>query len=291
MAVVCGGYGRFGVSDGICSGHGQAVALQSIRRPHVIAVVGAEDSVNIQFTPFLVKQGHKVGIELGIANNSLAIITIGIIEVEKDMFVGLVVVCVNTYAAFKLHPVGRLEEQRALAKEAVLHVAVGVLVDVEVGVHVEVAVPVVEGVVACCILLVPVLLQALHVNLTARPLEQRDHRVVAAVALADKVVAVGVGVVGVGLHPDHLVEFYLRVDHTAEALLVGVGHGTRLSAVGERSTHVGSVADRGDADHVVLRDTRLEEVTDVVGPRYPFGSLAVAVELRSLDADVEAGTP
>ena len=155
----------------------------------------------------------------------------------------------------------------------------------------EVVVPVVVGVVACCILFVPVFLQALHVDLTACPLEQGDHGVVTAVALADEVVAVGVGVVGIGLHPDHLVEFYLRVDHTAEALLVGVGHSTRLSAVGERGTHVGSVADRGDADHVVLRDTRLEEVADVVGLRYPGRGLAVAVELRGLDADVKAGTP
>ena len=291
-AVVHGGHGvSHLVADGIDTGDHQRIGSDLLIEILGVAVVGAEDGGDVEIADGLVRRGDEVGIQLGVGDVRGIEGTLRVIEFEVGLLEHAGVVVVETETAFDLEPVERVEIQGRLAEHTVALVAVRVHVDVEVRVDVVAGVPVVHREVAGGILLVPVLLHGLHVDLTAAPGHQGVQRVVAAVALVHQVVALGTGVVACEVEGEEAVQGHLRVELGAVAALVRIRNGTGLVTVGQGNTGRGLLAPGLQGDHVVLRDTGLEETLDVVRMGYPRSLLAVAVELDELEAGVESGTP
>ena len=278
-------------ADGIDSGHDKGVGAHLLVQVLGIAIVRTDDSGEVEVAESLVRGSEEVGVQFGVGGIGGIEGAFRIVKFEIGLLEHAGIVIVEAETAFDLEPVKRVEVQGRLAEHTVALIAVRVHVDVEVRVDMVAGVPVVVGIVTHFVLLVPVLLQGLHVDLTAAPGDEGVQRVVAAVTLVHQVVALGPGVVAREVEGEEAVQGHLRVELGAVARLVRIRNGTGLVTVGQGNTGRGLLAAGLQGNHVVLGNTGLEETLDVVRMRHPRSLLAVAVELNELQTGIQSRTP
>ncbi len=146
------------------------------------------------------------------------------------------------------------------------------------------------------IFLIPISLQVIHIDLATMPLQQGLHNIGPIITGTRKIPASRTYIIGGKIKLYIFIKVHLRIQRGRITLHIRIRSRTLLTSIRDRSTSRRFFRSGSQADRMVRRITRLEEILNVIRLRNPRSSLPNpihhrAIKLRQLQTDIQTRSP